>query len=263
MRIGTGPRTGTRGTAARAPAEAAASAQTARLAGSGRADLSRLHAVVPVRTLEGGKTRLGGALDAEEREELIIGMLRHVLGTLQTWGGATEVLVVSPDPALLSVARESGVRTLQQRTGDLNAAIRLGRDDAASGGATALLVLPGDLPLLVGAALNRLRDAADAALAAGSGASLVAIVPADARSGTNALLLSPPGVIEPAFGPDSLRAHLEAARAAGASVQLVEDPSLGFDLDTPAELERLDPARLAELQALGAMRALAGSGWAP
>jgi 2-phospho-L-lactate guanylyltransferase len=219
--------------------------------------------VVPVRTLEGGKTRLGGALDAEEREELIVGMLRHVLTTLRTWDGATDVLVVSPDPVLLAVARESGVRTLRQRAGDLNAAIRLGRADAAAGGATALLVLPGDLPLLAGAALDRLRDAADAAMAAGSGASLVAIVPADARSGTNALLLSPPDVIEPAFGPDSLRAHLEAARAVGASVQLVEDPSLGFDLDTPAELERLEPARLAELQALGAARGLVGSGWTP
>jgi 2-phospho-L-lactate guanylyltransferase len=190
-------------------------------------------------------------------------MLRHVLTTLRTWGGATDVLVVSPDPVLLAVARESGVRTLRQRAGDLNAAIRLGRADAAAGGATALLVLPGDLPLLAGAALDRLRDAADAAMAAGSGASLVTIVPADARSGTNALLLSPPDVIEPAFGPDSLRAHLEAARAVGASVQLVEDPSLGFDLDTPAELERLEPARLAELQALGAARGLVGSGWTP
>ena len=87
----------------------------------------------------------------------------------------------------------------------------------------------------------------------------MAIVPADARSGTNALLLSPPDVIQPAFGPESLRAHLEAARAANASVQLVEDPVLGFDLDTPADIERLDPARLAELQAMGETSDLAGA----
>ena len=227
------------------------------------ADLSQLHAVVPLRSLEGGKTRLGAALDAEEREDLIVGMLRHVLGTLLAWGGAVDILVVSQDRALLSIASAAGARTLRQDAGDLNDAIRLGRDDVMAGGATALLVLPGDLPLLEREALDRLREAADAALAAGGGAPLVAIVPADARSGTNALVLSPPDVIEPAFGPESLRAHLEAARAANASVLLVEDPVVGFDLDTPADVERLQPARLAELQAMGAMPGLEAAWPAP
>ena len=91
-------------------------------------------------------------------------------------------------------------------------------------GATAILILPADLPLLDVPALDRLLDAADAAMAAGSGAPLVVIAPADARDGTNGLLLSPPGVIEPHFGPGSLEAHLRAARDAGATVQLVVDP---------------------------------------
>jgi 2-phospho-L-lactate guanylyltransferase len=79
----------------------------------------------------------------------------------------------------------------------------------------------------------------------------VAIVPADAGGGTNALLLYPPDVIAPSFGPDSFAAHLRAAEAAGAAVQVVSDPALGFDLDTPDDLERLDPTRLRELTELG------------
>ncbi len=227
---------------------------------TGGGDLSRLHVVVPLRTLEGGKSRLGAALDAEEREELIVGMLRHLLDTIAAWGGAADVLVVSPDPVLLSIAASAGARTLRQRAGGLNDGIRLGVADVSAGGATAVLVLPGDLPLADPAALARLHDAADAALAAGGGRALVAIVPADARSGTNGLLLSPPDVIDPAFGSDSLRAHLEAAREAGASVQLVEDSALGFDLDTPGDVERLDSGRLAELQAIGASAGVAGAG---
>jgi 2-phospho-L-lactate guanylyltransferase len=217
-----------------------------------RADLSRLHVVVPVRTVEGGKSRLGAALDAEEREELVVGMLRHALAVVLAWPAAADVLVVSLDRSLLSVATSAGARSLLQRGEGLNSAILLGRDDAVAGGATALLVLPADLPLLHVAALERLRTAADAALAAGRGAPLVAVVAADARRGTNALLLSPPDAIEPAFGEESLRAHLEAARRAGATVQVVEDPDLGFDLDTPADVERLDAGVLAQLQALGA-----------
>ena len=205
-----------------------------------------------MRTLEGGKARLGGALDAEEREELIVGMLRRLLAVIRSWGGAERVDVVSPDAALLAVAEREGARPVPQRSVGLNAGLRDGAAAAVAAGATALLILPGDVPLVDAESLERVSDAADAALAAGSGRPVVVIVPADARGGTNALLLAPPDVIAPAFGGPSLDAHLRAAEAAGASVQLVVDPGLGFDLDTPDDLARLDPALLAALQALGA-----------
>lgn len=218
---------------------------------SARADLSRIHVVVPLRTIEGGKARLGEALDAEEREELIVGMLRHLLAEVRAWGGAAEVDVVSPDPDLLAVALDAGARPLRQRTIGLNAGLRLATGEAHAGGATAVLILPGDLPLVSAASLERLVDAADAALAAGSGGPVVVVVPADARGGTNAILLAPPDAIEPAFGEASLAAHLREAEAARASVQVVADPALGFDLDTPDDLQRLEPDLLARLQELG------------
>ena len=46
------------------------------------ADLTRLHVVIPVRSVSGGKARLGGALDAEEREALVLGMLRQTLAVV-------------------------------------------------------------------------------------------------------------------------------------------------------------------------------------
>jgi 2-phospho-L-lactate guanylyltransferase len=217
-----------------------------------RADLARLHVVVPVRTLAGGKARLGEALDAEERQGLIAGMLRDELAVLARWGGAAAVHVVSPDPDVAPIATAAGARPLTQVSEGLNRAVREARAVALQEGATAMLILPADLPMLDGAALERLLDAADAAMAAGAGASLVVIAAADARDGTNALLLSPPDIIEPQFGTGSLEAHLRAARDAGASLQLMVDPILGFDLDTPADLVRLEPARVAELEALGA-----------
>jgi 2-phospho-L-lactate guanylyltransferase len=215
-------------------------------------DLSELHVIVPLRTLSGGKARLGEALDAEERQGLIAGMLRHELAVLGAWGGAAAVHVVSPDVAVLPIGVVGGARPIHQRGEGLNDALRQARTAAMAAGATAILILPGDLPLLDGAALQRLVEAADAALAAGAGAPVVVVAAADARDGTNALLLSPPDIIEPDFGPGSLEAHLRAARDAGASLRLVVDPVLGFDLDTPADLVRLDASRLAALEALGA-----------
>ena len=64
---------------------------------------------------------------------------------------------------------------------------------------------------------------------------LVAIVPDRHGRGTNALLLSPPGVIEFCFGGDSKEAHLGAARAAGARVEVLDGP-LSLDIDTPEDL---------------------------
>ena len=216
-----------------------------------RADLSRLHVVVPIRALSGGKRRLGPVLDAHEREALVIGCLRHTLDVLTSWRGAAVVHVVSPDPAVAPIARAAGARPLLQPGAGLNAGILAARAVALAEGASALLVIPGDLPLLETGVLEALAEAADAAVAAGSGQAIVVIAPADARTGTNALLISPPDAIEPGFGPGSLERHLRGAEAAGASTQLVVDPALGFDLDTPEDLALLEPTRLAELLALG------------
>jgi 2-phospho-L-lactate guanylyltransferase len=216
-----------------------------------RADLDRLHVLVPLRTISGGKARLGGPLDAEERESLVAGMLRHTLRTAAGWPAASAVHVVSPDPLALELAQAEGARAVRQAAGGLNEALRAGRAAVAAATGTALLILPADLPWLTTEALDGLLEAADAALAAGGGRPVVVVAAADARGGTNALLLSPIDAIEPCFGADSLECHLRAAAAAEAATQVVVDGQLGFDLDTPEDLERLDAGRLDELVHLG------------
>jgi 2-phospho-L-lactate guanylyltransferase len=219
---------------------------------SAPADLSRLHVLVPLRGLAVGKTRLGMALDAEEREALVLGMLIHALATLRDWPACRQVHVITDDPEVAGVSRRTGANVVAEPVdGDLNAALRAGRHAAVAAGASAILFMPADLPLLSQASLDAVHDAADAALAAGSGRPIVIIAPSDARNGTNALLLSPPAIIEPQFGEASLEAHTRAAAAADASLQLVLDSTLGFDLDVPDDLDRLDSARLLELLDLG------------
>jgi 2-phospho-L-lactate guanylyltransferase len=230
-------------------------------------DLSRLHVLIPLRSLAGGKARLGGAIDAEERETLLRGLLVRTMGLVRAWPASEMVHVVSTDPDVLAAAKTAmgagedplsrstddgpPLRALIQRGEGLNEALRLARDEAIRAGATAVLMLPADLPLLSAEPLDRLLLAADAAVTAGSGRAIVVVAPADARGGTNALLLSPPDVIEPCFGTLSLEAHLRAAAFADASLQIVDDARLGFDLDTPEDLERLEPDRLHELTRLG------------
>ena len=67
----------------------------------------------------------------------------------------------------------------------------------------------------------------------------VRIAPDRLRSGTNALLLSPPGVIPFCFGPGSFDLHCEAAALTGAIFTEVNSPSLAFDLDQPEDLQHI------------------------
>jgi 2-phospho-L-lactate guanylyltransferase len=192
----------------------------------------RLVAIVPVGTLEGAKSRLGAVLDAEERRDLVARMLSRTVAAALAAPRIAETIVISPDPEARAIAAGAGARTMRQRTQGLNQALRGARDDAVAGGATALLVLPIDLPLVSADVLSTfiaILDEGDANDA------LVALVPDRHRRGTNALLLRPPDAIEFAFGGDSRDAHAAAAAAAHARFLEVASP-LSVDLDTPDDL---------------------------
>lgn len=199
------------------------------------ADLSRVLCLVPVRTLEGAKARLGEALDAEERRSLTERLLRRTVGAAAAVPGIALVAVVSPDPAALGVAAATGAAALRQATTGLNEALEEGWAWGRAIAATALLVLPADLPRIDPAAVAAILEAGRAAAATAPDRPLVALVPDRAGTGTNALLVAPPGVIPFRFGPDSRAAHAAAAAGAGATY-LEVGGALALDLDTPDDL---------------------------
>jgi 2-phospho-L-lactate guanylyltransferase len=113
---------------------------------------------------------------------------------------------------------------------------------ALARGATAIVVLPGDLPWLdretLDAVLAAAGEAWDRDRAGGSAAAeaaLVALVPDRHGTGTNVLILAPPDTIEFAFGAGSRAEHAVRARAAGA-VHVELGGPLDVDLDTADDL---------------------------
>ncbi len=208
------------------------------------ADLGHLVAIIPVRGLERAKTRLGEALDPEERHALVEGLLRRTIQAAVATPGIRAVAVVSPDPEALAVAADAGAVTLPQGGGGLNEGLADGRAWARELGASALLVIPADLPAIdpdeldrvLQTARDRLAGSRSAARRAGTAVtSLVALVADRAGEGTNLLLLAPPGAIPFQFGPGSRAAHAGAAARAGAVYVELASP-LGLDLDTPDDL---------------------------
>jgi 2-phospho-L-lactate guanylyltransferase len=191
---------------------------------------SGVSVVVPVKDLQGTKSRLAPILDPGARAGLTLYMMGRVVAAIKEVG-VEDVCVVSPDRIVLGEAQRRGVTPLLQASRGLNPALEEGRRRAIELGASTLLVFPADLPLL---------DAEDvrAVLEASEGTSVV-ISPDGARSGTNALLTRPPDALPFAFGPDSFEAHLQAARGRGLDVKVCERSHLAFDLDTAEDLAHL------------------------
>jgi len=201
-------------------------------------DLSRIVALVPVRSLDGAKLRLGEPLDAEERADLILALLRRTVDAALAAESVSGVVVVSKDEDLLGRARELGAASLLQQSDGLNEGLDEARI-AARAEATAVVVLPGDLPDVTPGAIDLLAEAAQAALLSAPDRPVVVLVPDHHGTGTNALLVAPPAAIGFEFGSCSRAAHAAAAEAAGATYVEIAGP-LSFDVDTPADLLEAD-----------------------
>jgi 2-phospho-L-lactate guanylyltransferase len=190
-----------------------------------------LWAIVPVKPLRRGKSRLAGALSDGERAELNENLLQHTLKTLSRLKEVEQVLVVSRDPKALTLARRHGARTVRENGHpQLNTALTRATVVAQVYATRGVLILPADLPLISEEdVLTLIERAVDPPV--------IVIAPDRHKKGTNALLISPSGLIDYDFGEDSFERHCELAKEAGARLEIVDLPTLGLDLDKPEDLE--------------------------
>lgn len=185
-------------------------------------------AVIPVKAPAACKTRLSAVLEDGERCALVAGMLGHVVGVAAATQRIDEVLLLGPARHGLP----DSMRLLADPGLGLNAALRSAIDAAVQAAVSRLLFVAADLPHLQPADVVALLDVPDDA---------GAIAPDRAGTGTNALSL--PVSCGPAFGLHygigSLAAHRGEARRIGLDLRVIRSPSLAFDIDVPADLDRL------------------------
>jgi 2-phospho-L-lactate guanylyltransferase len=192
-----------------------------------------LWAIVPVKPLRRGKSRLAGTLSEDERTVLNQELLEHTLTVLSNLKELAQVLVVSRDPHALTIARNHGAKTVQEDgQPHLNTALARATVMAQVHSIRGILVLPADLPLLTADDVRALIDRA-------AKPPVVVIAPDRHGKGTNALLMVPAGQIEYDFGEGSFQRHCDRAKKSGARLEIVELPSLGLDLDLPEDLEMI------------------------
>lgn len=194
-------------------------------------------AVLPIKSFDQAKQRLADYMPAGNRRALAQAMCADVLLALRRAKSVDDVIVVSGELNATALASGHGVEVVDdpEEAGQSVAAER-GLARAVERGADRVLLVPGDCPSLDPSDI-------DALLAKAPGlAPSVIIVPDRHGTGTNCLLLSPPGVIAPAFGEGSFERHRERAEAAGVEVIVEEVPSLLLDVDTPEDLDALRAA---------------------
>ncbi|MEO6295436.1 MAG: 2-phospho-L-lactate guanylyltransferase [Candidatus Limnocylindria bacterium] len=187
--------------------------------------------IVPHRGLEAAKTRLAPSLSPDERMFLASQLLQRVLKVAREV--TDDVVVISPSRSLLEIVEPSGARLVVQRGMGLNSGLDQVRFDALVDDVTTLAVLHGDLPNLQATDVETLLAALPA-----DGSPGVAIAPDRAGTGTNGLVLRPPGVIRFRFGAGSFANHIAEVEGAGVPLVAVNRAGLAFDLDTPEDLVR-------------------------
>jgi 2-phospho-L-lactate guanylyltransferase len=194
----------------------------------------RTVAVLPVKSFDRAKQRIGQAARGEDRELLAEAMVGDVLDALTKVPALDAVVVVTAEPRARALALAAGAHVVhdEQEAGQ-SAAAALGVDAALADGARRTLLVPGDCPALDPPEVERLL------VDGRRNAPGVIIVPDRHGHGTNALVLCPPDTVAPSFGAGSFARHAATARAAGASVRVVEVRSLGLDVDTPDDLRAL------------------------
>jgi 2-phospho-L-lactate guanylyltransferase len=180
---------------------------------------------LPVKSLSRAKTRLSPALTGLERGALTLAMLEDVLDVALSVLG-WETWVVSPDEVALEIAARRGARAVPEDKPPLANAIRQVEALAKKQDASALAILPADVPLVTVDTLHGALRTLGAVVLARS---------ADG-SGTSLLLRRPPRAIPARFGPDSFRRHLQLAAERDLPVAIVERPELSFDVDRPDDI---------------------------
>ncbi len=192
-------------------------------------------ALIPVKSLASAKSRLAPYVSQHQRETLVLDMLHHVLHTLLDSRLLERVLVVSPDPRVLAQAEAWGAQALMEEQQGHNAALHTAALREQAIGATALLTISADLPLLRTCDIHTLIEQ--------SQQHQIVLAASLDGSGTNAILVRPPLALPYLFGQNSLQRYLDTARQKRLSCVQLQRIGLAFDVDTIGDLRELQVLR--------------------
>ena len=190
---------------------------------------SAINILMPVKNLKFCKQRLASSISLQHRQKLVMLLLRKKLHTLRNHFSQHNVLVITPDPAVIKLARQFNADVLIEASAQgLNAAINSGTRWSLEQGYRSQIVLAPDIAWLDVNELNRFIDRA--------GESTVVAICAANDWGTNVLLTRPPNIIEFQYGPYSAKRMFGDSKKLGIKSYIFHLPHLSRDIDTYNDL---------------------------
>lgn len=190
-----------------------------------------LWAVLPVKRLEKGKSRLRPCLGSEELFMLNWTQFLSTFEKLVNCPEIDKVLVVSADEKILNHVRENGQIALpEHEKSSLNLAVSQALSFIKDSDGGQVLILPADLPWMTGKDLSGFIQLK-------KDSNFIAIVPDQKQTGTNAVLISNPGLLKPKFGENSFQKHTKQAQNIGTKLIVWLNKNIQRDLDTPQDFE--------------------------
>lgn len=195
----------------------------------------KVSALIPVKGFSNAKQRLSPLLDAADRELFAEVMFRDVLKQVLKARGLVETYVVTGDNKVAEIAASLGAQLIREKAekGETDA-VDFARGELKQLGREAVLIIPGDMPLVRSADIEEVL----AQVPEGASFPFALLVPSHDRMGTNALLLAPPDIIKLRFGYDSFTYHMSQVSAQGLPLRFIENERLALDIDEPKDLER-------------------------
>jgi 2-phospho-L-lactate/phosphoenolpyruvate guanylyltransferase len=192
--------------------------------------------LIPVKGFKAAKQRLASVLSLEERSAFARAMLEDVLCSITAGADHPRVALITGDSEAQQLAARFGLEIIEDRevSGETQA-VAMATRVCIERGATSILVIPGDIPLVEAREIQVVLSA----LPEPPETPGVVLVPAHDGRGTNAALLRPPGLVELRFGNDSFEPHLRAARESSQLCEILRLRGIGLDIDNPAELAQL------------------------
>ena len=195
----------------------------------------KIAALLPVKGFRNAKQRLTPILSSAARELLAETMFRDVLREVRRVPGLAGTFVVTGADEVATIAAQAGAEVLRERAENgETAAVDFARQELKRAGCEAVLILPGDMPLVRSGDVEQIL----AQVPAAATPPYALLVPSHDRKGTNALLLAPPDVIHLRFGYDSFSYHLSQVSAQGLPIRFFENEHIALDIDEPNDLER-------------------------
>lgn len=186
-------------------------------------------AILPVKNLSQSKSRLSCEMNRQQRESLTFNLLRRTLGILKSSKYIDDILVVSRDARIRSMAETENVLFLQEQGTDLNQALEQATRWSIAQHFSSILILPLDIPFLTKEDIDSITKMGN------EKREIVIIAPDQEMKGTNALLVKPPGILQYQFGWESFRCHWQQTRDRHIANRIYYSAKIGFDVDFPSQ----------------------------